>query len=223
MLTRNNDIERRIKAGREYADLLPPGVEAFSSELIERRAAASCLVGTPRASESGGASRFSQNGNANPGLANQGLAYIVPPSGANVKPSLSDKRPFKPPPSQGLTSNNPPGQTLAANPSPPQSQAPNPSPIQTMPPKPPPTQSLGASNPTSQSPGAQRVESARAAAPPQPSDSQRVSEFKPPLIQIEKPDDLESAIAALNLEKEKVSRSNYHATHSASTPSQHSP
>jgi len=48
MLTRNNDIDRKIKAGRNYADLLPEGVPPLSADLIDQRAVAAGLVMTPR-------------------------------------------------------------------------------------------------------------------------------------------------------------------------------
>ena len=48
MLTRNNDIDRRIKAGRDYADLLPEKAKALSDTLVQQRAAAAGMVGTPR-------------------------------------------------------------------------------------------------------------------------------------------------------------------------------
>jgi len=50
MLTRNNDIDRRIKAGKDYADLLPSGAEPLSAALIAQRAGGAAFVGTPRAS-----------------------------------------------------------------------------------------------------------------------------------------------------------------------------
>ena len=52
MLTRNNDIDRRIKAGREYADLLPGGVAPLSASVILQVrhpcgfAESACQVGT---------------------------------------------------------------------------------------------------------------------------------------------------------------------------------
>ena len=48
LLVRNNDIDRRIKSGRDYADLLPTGVAPLDAPLIASREAASHLVGTNR-------------------------------------------------------------------------------------------------------------------------------------------------------------------------------
>eukprot|EP00966_Prymnesium_polylepis_P086579 2003743-Prymnesium_polylepis.1 len=48
MLTRNNDIDRRIKANREYADLLPPGATVLPPDLVDQRAASASVLGTPR-------------------------------------------------------------------------------------------------------------------------------------------------------------------------------
>jgi hypothetical protein len=50
LIVRNNDIDRRIKAGKDYADLLPTGVEPLSADLIAFRERASMFVGTPRQS-----------------------------------------------------------------------------------------------------------------------------------------------------------------------------
>ena len=47
-LTRNNEIDRRIKTGRDYSDIMPEGGEPLSAALVEQRAAAACFVGTPR-------------------------------------------------------------------------------------------------------------------------------------------------------------------------------
>jgi len=48
MLTRNNEIDRRIQSGRDYSDVLPPGAESLSAELIKQRAEVGQLAGTPR-------------------------------------------------------------------------------------------------------------------------------------------------------------------------------
>ena len=47
MLTRNNDIARRIKEGREYTDLLPPAVSGIDEEMIRMRASVASAVGMP--------------------------------------------------------------------------------------------------------------------------------------------------------------------------------
>lgn len=58
MVTRNNEIDRRIQTGKEYADILPPGVEMLPDWLIQQRAAVGNLMGTPRAAvPSNGSSR----------------------------------------------------------------------------------------------------------------------------------------------------------------------
>ena len=54
-LVRNNDIDRRIKAGKDYADILPEGAAPLPPALIAHRAAAGCVIGTPRAAETSGA------------------------------------------------------------------------------------------------------------------------------------------------------------------------
>jgi len=46
LLVRNNDIDRRLKAGRDYADLLPSGVAPLSADTIAQRDMAASLVGT---------------------------------------------------------------------------------------------------------------------------------------------------------------------------------
>mmetsp|Transcript_65952 Transcript_65952/g.130803 ORF Transcript_65952/g.130803 Transcript_65952/m.130803 type:complete len:281 (-) Transcript_65952:642-1484(-) len=50
MLTRNNDIDRRIKAGKDYSDLLPEKAKPLTDALIAQRAGAS--IATPRLIES---------------------------------------------------------------------------------------------------------------------------------------------------------------------------
>ena len=47
MLTRNNDIARRIKEGREYTDLLPSAVSGIDEEMIRMRASVASAVGMP--------------------------------------------------------------------------------------------------------------------------------------------------------------------------------
>jgi len=46
LIVRNNDIDRRLKAGREYSDLLPTGVAPLSAETVAQRDMAASLVGT---------------------------------------------------------------------------------------------------------------------------------------------------------------------------------
>ena len=71
MLTRNNDIDRRIKSDKEYPELLPAGVAPLSAELIAHRERASTVVNvgsTPRDSSSRASDRqssfTSENGNS---------------------------------------------------------------------------------------------------------------------------------------------------------------
>ena len=47
MLTRNNDIARRIKEGREYTDLLPSAVSGVDEDMIRMRASVASAVGMP--------------------------------------------------------------------------------------------------------------------------------------------------------------------------------
>jgi len=51
-IVRNNDIDRRIKANRDYADLLPEKAQPISEELVAQRTESAAFVGinTPRAS-----------------------------------------------------------------------------------------------------------------------------------------------------------------------------
>ena len=48
MLTRNNEIDRLIQTGKDYADKLPAGVSPLSRELIHQRAEVGMMMGTPR-------------------------------------------------------------------------------------------------------------------------------------------------------------------------------
>ena len=59
MLTRNNEIDRRIKDRRDYGDLLPDGVTPLSAALVEQRNATGFSVGTPRTSTADGSGRNS--------------------------------------------------------------------------------------------------------------------------------------------------------------------
>ena len=66
MLTRNNDIDRRIKAGKDYADLLPEGVPPIPPAVVQQRASSGFATGTPRssASDSDRTSSFESNAGA---------------------------------------------------------------------------------------------------------------------------------------------------------------
>ena len=48
MLTRNNEIDRLIQTGKDYADKLPAGVAPLSRDLIHQRAEVGMMMGTPR-------------------------------------------------------------------------------------------------------------------------------------------------------------------------------
>ena len=45
MLTRNNEIQRRIQKGDAYADLLPAAIAPLSDELVAFRAEAAPKIG----------------------------------------------------------------------------------------------------------------------------------------------------------------------------------
>ena len=150
MLTRNNDIDRRIKANREYADLLPEGVspDVFSKNLIEQRSASASIIGTPRGGPE--SAPPSERGSA---ASNRASAEIASARSSSVKEEIS-----------GFVAAMPPTSARDSAPEPPPPAA-SPPPLE-----PPP------------------------AAPPLS------------LPSIDAPGDLESAIAALTLEKDKVRR-----------------
>ena len=60
-LVRNNDIDKRIRDGKDYADLLPEGVAPLSAALVaQRNASGFSTTSTPRGSGGVDSSRSSE-------------------------------------------------------------------------------------------------------------------------------------------------------------------
>ena len=86
LLVRNNDINRRIKDGKDYGELLPAGVAPLSAELIAQREAASHIVGgsaSPR--DSSASARFSSFSDAGGPPMSFGRPSSVSSSGSSAE------------------------------------------------------------------------------------------------------------------------------------------
>ncbi len=75
-LTRNNEIDRQVAAGRDYSSLLPEGAVALDDDLVRFRAECAHLVSTPRSSR---ASEGSDEPRLERGLSQGREAPLPPP------------------------------------------------------------------------------------------------------------------------------------------------
>ena len=95
LLVRNNDIDRRIKSGRDYADLLPQGVAPLDAHLIAQRDAASHLVGSTsrNTSSSDLSARISQGASGRMSSSEESVGAPPPPPSVPLWRSVEPKPP----------------------------------------------------------------------------------------------------------------------------------
>jgi hypothetical protein len=84
-LVRNNDIDKRIRDGKDYTDLLPEGVAPLSAALVAQRNASGFSTSTPRAGSGGFDSSRSSDGDRLPPPARPHAATIAGPHVSSFK------------------------------------------------------------------------------------------------------------------------------------------
>jgi len=119
MLVRNNDIDRRIKASRDYADLLPEKAQPIPPPLVAKRSESAAIIGlsTPRTSSAGGDSARERGDSLASGLAPKLMPSSYPPLAAAPAPPPAVPAPPPPapmPPSIGANTISPPDDDLQA-------------------------------------------------------------------------------------------------------------
>lgn len=87
-LVRNNDIDKRIRDGKDYTDLLPEGVAPLSAALVAQRNASGFSTSTPRAGSGGFDSSRSSDGDRLPPPARPHAATIAGPHVSSLTSSF---------------------------------------------------------------------------------------------------------------------------------------